>query len=365
MSPPEPGGYNIANRPNQTEGQTERLYVSHSEGWMMSHLATGTSERILITGATGQIGSELVPFLRERYGRDNVVATGHIRRPTKEMEDSGPYLTMDLMDQETVVRTLRKEGVVQVYHLAAILSAVGEAKPQEAWDVNMTSLKNILEACRINNVEEVFWPSSIAAFGPTSPRLDTPQDTVLQPTSMYGITKVAGELLCNYYYLKHGLDVRSVRFPGIISAETPPGGGTTDYAVAIFYEAIQKGHYKCFVREDTVLPMLYMPDCIAAAVRLMGTPKAKVRRHDGYNLAGMSFSAGDLARSIMKRLPEFTIEYQPDGRQQIADSWPMSLDDCEARRDWGWAPEYDLERMTDDMLSRLKRKLTGDPAQKQ
>ena len=330
----------------------------------MSTSATGSPGRTLITGATGQIGSELVPYLRERYGRDNVVATGHIRRPTKEMEDSGPFLTLDLMDQETVVTTLRTEGIVQVFHLAAILSAAGEARPREAWDVNLTSLMNVLEACRINNVEKMFWPSSIAAFGPTSPRLDTPQVTVLQPTSMYGITKVAGELLCNYYFLKHGLDTRSVRFPGIISAETPPGGGTTDYAVAIFYDAIQKGHYRCFVREDTVLPMLYMPDCITATVRLMNASKEKVRRHDGYNLAGMSFSAGDLARSIMKRMPEFTIEYQPDSRQQIADSWPMSLNDSEARLDWGWAPEYDLETMTNDMLSRLDRKLTGGPAQR-
>ena len=330
---------------------------------MMSSSAAGPSGRILITGATGQIGSELVPFLREQYGRDNVVATGHLRKPTKELEDSGPFFTMDLMDQDVVVKTLKQEGIVQVYHLAAILSAVGEARPQEAWDVNMTSLKNVLEACRINNVDKVFWPSSIAAFGPTSPRRATPQDTILQPTSMYGITKVAGELLCNYYFLKHGLDTRSVRFPGIISSETPPGGGTTDYAVAIFYDAIQKGHYRCFVREDTVLPMLYMPDCIAAAASLMSSPKEKVRRHDGYNLAGMSFSAGDLAEAIMRRMPSFTVEYRPDNRQQIADSWPMSLDDSEARRDWGWSPKYGLETMTDEMLSRLRQKLSGGPTQ--
>jgi nucleoside-diphosphate-sugar epimerase len=313
--------------------------------------------RIMVTGATGQIGSELVPELRNRYGRDNVVATGHIRRPTREMEDSGPFLNVDLMDQETLSDTIRREGISQVYHLAAMLSAVGEDRPQEAWNVNMTSLKNVLDACRATSVDQVFWPSSIAAFGPTSPRTNTPQDTILQPASMYGITKVAGELLCNYYFHKYGLDTRSVRYPGIISSETPPGGGTTDYAVAIFYEAIQKGRYECFVREDTVLPMLYMPDCINAAVKLMESPMNVLRRHDAYNLAGMSFSAGELARSIVRRMPEFSVEYRPDSRQKIADSWPMSLDDSEARRDWGWSPDYDLERMVEDMLARLQRKL--------
>ena len=313
--------------------------------------------RILVTGATGQIGSELVPELRKRYGRENVVATGHLRRPTREMEDSGPFLTLDLMEQETVSETMKIENIGQVYHLAAMLSAVGEARPQEAWEVNMTSLRNVLEGCRNNEVQRIFWPSSIAAFGPTSPRSNTPQNTILQPTSMYGITKVAGELLCNYYFLKYGLDVRSVRYPGIISSETPPGGGTTDYAVAIFYEAIRKGRYQCFVREDTVLPMLYMPDCIHAAVQLMESPPDRVLRHDGYNLAGMSFSAGELTNAIAKRIPGLTVDYRPDGRQQIADSWPRSLDDSEARRDWGWGPVYDLERMTDDMLSRLKLKI--------
>jgi nucleoside-diphosphate-sugar epimerase len=319
-----------------------------------------SSGRILVTGATGQIGSELVPELRMRYGRDNVVASGHIRRPTKEMEDSGPYLTMDLMDQAAVSTTMKRENITQVYHLAALLSAVGEEKPREAWDVNMTSLKNVLDACRESGVHKIFWPSSIAAFGPSSPRERTPQDTILQPTSMYGITKVAGELLCNYYFHRYGLDARSVRYPGIISSETLPGGGTTDYAVAIFYEAIRSGHYVCFVREDTVLPMLYMPDCINAAIDLMESPPVRVPRHDAYNLAGMSFSAGELATAIKKRIPELSVEYRPDSRQAIADSWPMSLDDTEARRDWGWSPKYDLEGMVDDMLSRLGPRLRKD-----
>ena len=349
--------------PSKAGVPTERLNAPGSEAEEMSKSDRPLSGRILVTGATGQIGSELVPALRKRYGREMVIATGHLRRPSKEMEDAGPFQTLDLMDLDAVTGTIRKEGVGQIYHLAALLSAVGEAKPQEAWDVNMSSLRNVLEACRIDKVERIFWPSSIAAFGPTSPRRRTPQDTILQPTSMYGITKVAGELLCNYYYHKYGLDTRSVRYPGIISSETAPGGGTTDYAVAIFYEAIRKGHYECFVREDTVLPMLYMPDCITAAVRLMSAPLENVHRHDGYNLAGMSFSAGDLARSILKRMPDLTVEYRPDSRQQIADSWPMSLDDSEAVRDWGWSPEYDLERMTEDMLSRLRKKLdNGSPS---
>jgi nucleoside-diphosphate-sugar epimerase len=311
----------------------------------------------LVTGATGQIGSELVPELRRRYGKDNVVAAGHVRRPSREMEDAGPFLTLDLMDQKSLSETFRMEGIDQVYHLAAMLSAVGEEKPQEAWNINMTSLKNVLDAGLSSRVRRIFWPSSIAAFGPTSPRSNTPQDTALRPSSMYGVTKVAGELLCNYYFLKYGLDTRSVRYPGIISSETAPGGGTTDYAVAIFYEAILKGHYVCFVREDTVLPMLYMPDCINAAVRLMESPLERVRRHDAYNLAGMSFSAGELAGSIRRLMPGFSVEYNPDSRQQIADSWPMSLDDSEARQDWGWRPEFDRERMVEDMLSRLNGRL--------
>lgn len=329
------------------------------KGHSMSPPEPRSSGRILVTGATGQIGSELVPELRKRYGRENVVATGHIRRPTKEMEDSGPFLTLDLMDPSAISTAIGRERITQVYHLAALLSAVGEAKPQEAWDVNMTSLKNILDACRESDVQEVFWPSSIAAFGPSSPRDRTPQDTILQPTSMYGITKVAGELLCNYYFHRYGLDIRSVRYPGIISSETFPGGGTTDYAVAIFYEAIRSGHYVCFVREDTVLPMLYMPDCIKATIDLMESPPDRVPRHDAYNLAGMSFSAGELAASIERRIP-LSVEYRPDGRQEIADSWPRSLDDSEARRDWGWSPKYDLEMMVDDMLSRLGPRLRKD-----
>jgi nucleoside-diphosphate-sugar epimerase len=327
---------------------------------MMPSSEPGHSGRILVTGATGQIGSELVPELRKRYGRDNVVAVGHIRKPTREMEDSGPFLTVDLMDGKAVSDTIEREDIVQVYHLAAMLSAVGEERPKDAWNVNMTSLRNMLESCRTSPVDRVFWPSSIAVFGPTSPRNNTPQDTVLRPTSMYGITKVAGELMCNYYSLRYGLDVRSVRYPGIISSETAPGGGTTDYAVEIFYKAILDGHYVCFVREDTVLPMLYMPDCADAAIRLMESPADRIKRHDAYNLSGMSFSAGELVASIRKHLPDLTIEYRPDSRQRIADSWPMSLDDSEARRDWGWVPHYDRDGMVEDMLSRLERKLKND-----
>lgn len=320
-------------------------------------MAEGVKPRVLVTGATGQIGSELVPMLRKKYGGQQVVAVGHKRMPSEEMLRSGPFEQIDLGDEEQISRSIKKFDIDTIYHLAAVLSAVGEQDPQAAWNINMQGLYNILEASRKMKLERVFWPSSIGVFGPTSPRLNTPQDTVLLPTSMYGVTKVAGELLCNYYALRYNLDVRSVRYPGIISSVTPPGGGTTDYAVEIFYEAILSGRYTCFLREDTKLPMMYMPDSLKAAIDIMEAPGSKIKRHDGYNVTAMSFSAGELAAELSKHFPHLRVDYLPDSRQKIADSWPMSLDDSVARQDWGWKPLYDLPAMTKDMVVRLSKRL--------
>jgi nucleoside-diphosphate-sugar epimerase len=312
--------------------------------------------RILVTGSTGQIGSELTLELRKRYGGNNVVAAGHRRQPGEALLKSGPFEYVDLNDRESAEKVVEKYDIHTIYHLAAVLSATGEENPQLAWDVNMGSLYNILEVARRHEITRVFWPSSIAVFGPAAPRVNTPQDTILLPKTMYGVTKVAGELLCNYYSAKFGLDTRSLRYPGIISSEVLPSGGTTDYAVAIFYEALKKRRYTCFVREDTVLPMMYMPDCIKATIELMEAEPSKIKRHDGYNVAGMSFSAGELTAEIKKHIPEFECDYQPDFRQKIADSWPMSIDDSVARRDWGWKPGYDLTAMARDMIEKLSEK---------
>jgi nucleoside-diphosphate-sugar epimerase len=312
-------------------------------------------EKILVTGSTGQIGSELTVELRKKYGGDNVIAVGHKRRPSEALLSSGPFEYVDLSAEENVERVVGQYGVSTVYHMAATLSATGEENPQAAWATNMGSLYNILEAARKKSLR-IFWPSSIAVFGPTAPRINTPQETVLIPGTMYGVTKVAGELLCNYYFIKYGVDVRSLRYPGIISSEVLPGGGTTDYAVAIFYEALRTKHYVCFVREDTVLPMMYMPDCLKATIDLMEADASRVKRHDGYNVAGVSFSAGELAAEISKYVQGFKCEYKPDSRQKIADSWPMSIDDGIARRDWGWKPTYDLAAMTKDMVARLSKR---------
>lgn len=316
-------------------------------------------KRILVTGSTGQIGSELTMELRKRYGGDNVVAAGHKRKPSGTLLESGPFEFVDTSDRENIKKIVEKYDVDTIYHLAAVLSATGEENPQLAWHVNMDGLYNVLEVAREQGTTKVFWPSSIAVFGPEAPRVNTPQNTVLIPRTMYGVTKVAGELLCNYYFAKFGLDVRSVRYPGIISSETLPGGGTTDYAVEIFYEAIKKKRYTCFVREDTVLPMMYMPDCLKAAIDLMEADASKIKCRTSYNLSAISFSAGELAAEIRKYIPDFKVEYKPDFRQKIADSWPMSIDDSAARKDWGWKPAYDLASMTKDMIEKLKRRFAS------
>ncbi len=316
---------------------------------------TKETKRILITGAAGQIGSELALALRAKHGPDNVLVTDVVW-PAGPLAGSGPFETLDITDRGALDGLIRKFRVDTVYHLAALLSATGEKNPQKAWDININGLYNVLEAAREHGLARVFSPSSIAVFGPATPRENTPQDTVLDPMTIYGVTKVAGELLCDYYVRRYGLDVRGCRYPGIISHQTLPGGGTTDYAVAIFYEAVKHGLYTCFLREDTRLPMMYMPDCLKCTLDLMDADLAGLRHHSNFNVTAMSFTAGELAAEIRKRVPSFVCEYRPDFRQAIADSWPASIDDSAARREWGWKPSYDLARMTDDMLAVLGRR---------
>ena len=311
--------------------------------------------KILVTGATGQIGSELTTTLRERYGRDNVIAMGHRRKPSKTLEESGPYVTGDVRDRENLEKIIREYDIDTIYHMAAILSATGEKNPQLCWDVNINGLYNLLEMARERKLR-IFCPSSIAVFGPKTPKENTPQDTILTPTTMYGITKVSGELLGEYYVQKYGVDVRGVRYPGIISSETPPGGGTTDYAVEMFYYAVRGEKYTCFVREDTVLPMMYMPDCIKSAIQLMEADFSKLKHHTNFNVTAMSFSAKELEEEIKKHIPDFSCEYKPDFRQEIAESWPRTIDDSCAREEWGWKPDYDLKKMVKDMIEKLTKK---------
>ena len=314
-------------------------------------------ERFLVTGACGQIGSELTMELRERYGNENIVATGHKTKPSEQLRDSGPFEFIDVTRRETVEEVVKRYNIDTIYHLAALLSAVGEEKPHLAWDVNINGLYNVLEIAREREMTRVFCPSSIAAFGPDTPRDNTPQETILRPTTMYGVTKVAGELLCDYYFHRFRLDVRGTRYPGIISSETLPGGGTTDYAVEIFYEAIKHKRYTCFLREDTVLPMMYMPDCIKATIDLMEADLSGLKHHADFNLAAMSFAPAEVVAEIKKHIPEFTCQYEPDFRQAIADSWPMTIDDSAAREEWGWEPSYDLAAMTADMLEKLRQRI--------
>ena len=319
-------------------------------------MAEREMRKILVTGAVGQIGSELTIKLRQRYGAENVVATGHRTKPSAVLCEGGPFEFIDVTRRETLEEVIDRYNVDTIYHMAAVLSAVGEEKPHVAWNVNINGLYNVLEVTRERNLVRIFCPSSIAVFGPETPRENTPQETVLRPTTMYGLTKVSGELLCDYYVRRFGVDVRGVRYPGIISSETLPGGGTTDYAVAIYYEAIANKRYTCFVREDTVLPMMYMPDCIKGTVDLMEADFDRLRHHADFNMASMSFSARELADEIKKWIPEFECEYKPDSRQAIADSWPCSIDDSAAREEWGWEPAYDLQAMTADMLDKLGRR---------
>jgi nucleoside-diphosphate-sugar epimerase len=314
-------------------------------------------KKILITGSTGQVGVELTQALQDRYGADNVIATGYNIRPANESQQDKPYYLLDIRDAALLNKIIEKHKCDTIFHLAALLSAVGESKPMEAWDINVNGLLNVLGAARVHHCA-VFFPSSIAAFGPETPSLDTPQDTIQRPKSLYGITKVSGELLCDYYYHHYGIDTRGLRYPGLISNQAMPGGGTTDYAVDIFYAAVKNRHYDCFLRADTQLDMMYMPDAVSAAITLMEADSASLKHRNAFNVTAMSFTPQQLAAEIQKHLPDFTISYNIDPvRQAIADTWPKHMDDSAARSEWGWQPRYDFAAMVEDMLAKIAVKL--------
>lgn len=317
-------------------------------------------QNILVTGATGQIGSELTLALRQRYGASHVVAAGHRRQPEPAFLESGPYCSVDVQDAAALQQVVHDYHIDTIYHLASLLSAVAEHTPQLAWQVNMTGLNHVLEVARTAGCA-VFFPSSIGAFGPDTPAINTPQVTIQRPATMYGITKVAGELLCEYYYRRFGVDTRGLRFPGLISYHTLPGGGTTDYAVEIYYAAVQHGHYECFLQADTRLDMMYMPDALQAAMALMEADGSTLRHRNAYNVTAMSVTPQDIAAAIRTVLPHFTITYAVDAvRQAIAASWPRQMDDSVARREWGWNPRCDLAAMTQDMIAKLTAKLARE-----
>lgn len=315
--------------------------------------------KILVTGALGQIGSELVPALRAEFGSDNVIASD-IKAASPEFKTAGPFELADATEKTELEALIIKYKINTIYHLVGVISAVGEANPDLAWRVNMDSLKNILDLSVSHKISRLFWPSSIAVFGPNAPLTDTPQEISLEPTTIYGVTKVAGELLCKYYHHKYGLDVRSVRYPGIISWQTYPGGGTTDYASAIYYEALQKGGYECFLNGETVLPMMYMADAIRAALLIMAVDPAKIKIRTSYNLAALSFSAQELCTNVGEHIKNFNCTFSPDHRQNIADSWPNNIDDSAARADWGWKSQFDLDSISIDMIKNLKLKLAKE-----
>lgn len=311
-------------------------------------------EKILVIGASGQIGVELTMALRKIYGNANVVASD-LREQNPLLEGTGPYVSLDVMNKEMLHVQILRQNITQVYLLAAILSATGEKNPGLAWNLNMQGLLNVLDIAREEKLHKVYWPSSIAVFGPTSPKKDCPQQTIIEPVTVYGISKYAGEFWCNYFYQRFGVDVRSIRYPGLISYKSEPGGGTTDYAVEIYHDALEEGSYECFLKEDTYLPMMYMPDAIRATIELMEAPAEKIKIRTSYNVSGMSFSPKEIAAEIKKHVPGFSISYKPDYRQTIANSWPQSINDAEARKDWGWKEEFNLSSMTKDMLENLRK----------
>lgn len=315
-------------------------------------------EKILVIGACGQIGVELTLELRKIYGGANVVASD-LRAENELLKGTGPYVSLDVMNKEMLHVQVIRQNITQIYLLAAILSATGEKNPNLAWHLNTQSLLNVLEIAKDENVHKVYWPSSIAVFGPTSPKIKCPQKTIIEPTTVYGISKFAGEFWCNYFHHRYDIDVRSLRYPGLISYKSEPGGGTTDYAVEIFHDALEEDHFTCFLKEDTYLPMMYMPDAIRATIELMESPAEKISVRTSYNIHGMSFSPKEIAAEIKKHIPGFTVSYEPDYRQQIAESWPQSIDDSVARNDWGWKPKYDLGTMSADMIANVKNGISG------
>ena len=310
-------------------------------------------EKILVIGACGQIGVELTLALRKLYGGSNVIASD-LREENSLLHGTGPYVSLDVMNKEMLHVQIIRQNITQIYLLAAILSATGEKNPSLAWHLNTQSLLNVLEIAQDESIHKVFWPSSIAVFGPTSPKENCPQQTIIEPSTVYGISKYAGEFWCNYFYNRYQVDVRSIRYPGLISYKSQPGGGTTDYAVEIFYDAISEKKYTSFLKEDTYLPMMYMPDAIRATIELMEAPVENIQVRTSYNITGMSFSPKEIGEEIKKHIPEFEMAYEPDYRQSIAESWPQSIDDSTAQKDWGWKPEFTLSSMTDDMLENLK-----------
>ena len=310
-------------------------------------------KRILIIGASGQIGNELTMYLRNMYSNQNVIASD-IREASNVVMESGPFEILDAMDYPAIEKIVTNYNITDVYLMAAMLSATAEKYPIKGWDLNMTSLFNVLNLAKDKKIEKVFWPSSIAVFGPTTPKTNTPQHTIMEPATVYGISKQTGERWCEYYHKRYGVDVRSIRYPGLISYKTPPGGGTTDYAIEIFHKALKDKKYTCFLTAQTALPMMFMDDAINATVNIMLAPPQKIKIRNAYNLAALSFNPQELAASIQKHIPDFTINYKPDFRQAIADSWPASIDDAVARKDWGWQHTIDLDKMTKMMIDNLK-----------
>jgi nucleoside-diphosphate-sugar epimerase len=310
-------------------------------------------EKILVIGASGQIGVELTIALRKIYGGASVIASD-LREENDLLKGTGPYVPLDIMNKEMLHVQVIRQNITQIYLLAAILSATGEKNPNLAWNLNMQGLLNVLDIAKEEHLHKVYWPSSIAVFGPTSPKQNCPQQTIIEPTTVYGISKYAGEFWCNYYHHRYGVDVRSIRYPGLISYKSSPGGGTTDYAIEMFHDALSEGKFTSFLKKDTYLPMMYMPDAIRGTIELMEAPSQNISIRTSYNLAAMSFSPEQLGDEIRNFVPGFSIDYKPDYRQAIADSWPQSIDDSVARKDWGWRPEYDLQKMSEDMMRNLK-----------
>ena len=312
-------------------------------------------EKILVIGAFGQLGSELTDGLRKKFGETNVVASD--LRSDHPKASEGIFEQLDVTDAGRLAEIVEKYEITQIYHLAALLSSVGEGNPQLAWRINMDGLVNVLEIAREKKLNKIYWPSSIAVFGPDSPKQHTPQFTVMNPTTIYGISKLAGEQLCAYYHAKFGVDVRSIRYPGLIGWKSMPGGGTTDYAVDIYHKAVEGENYSCFLNEGTALPMMYMDDAIRGTLELMDAPAEQIKVRTSYNFSGISFAPEEILASIQKTIPEFNMSYAPDHRQQIAESWPQSIDDSKAHEDWGWKPEFDLDRMSEDIITNLKKNL--------